>query len=166
MRLQGPALAALLISLLAALLPVTAIADGVLDPKNLSGLVVSLGEAHTNRDPSGVRSGWFADANYSRVFINGGVSYKDLNGPTLGNVYAGTGIAGVLQIQMGYGTEGLVKRIRSDINFTKAYDFFTGTRRNRYNQSLGNRLTLTFAIEEYNKDRRFDNFHAGIGLLY
>lgn len=162
MRFQGPALAALLICLSCFAVPASARG---LDPDTLSGLVLSLGQAHSQHSDSGEGTALFLDANYSRVFINGGVSYKSFS-DKVANAYVGIGLAGVIQLQMGLGTEGPVQRIRSDLNFAKAYDFFTGIRRNRYDQSLGTRLTFTFASETYHKDRRFDNFHAGIGLLY
>lgn len=162
MRFQGPALVALLISLL---LPLPSFA-GALDPKIVSGLVLSAGQVHNRRDDEGVGTGYFLDANYSRVFLNAGTSFKAFDSDKIQNVYVGTGITGVLQLQIGFGTEGVVKRLRHDLNMARAHEFFTGKLRNRYNQSLGTRFTLTFAVEEYSDDERFDNFHAGIGLLY
>lgn len=161
MRLQGPALASLLISLLAS---GNAVAD--FDAKNLSGLVLSAGQAHSREDDSGEGSALFLDANYSRVFTNFGGSFKAFDESKVLNAYAGIGFTGLLQFQFGFGTDGPVRRIRSDFNITRAYDVLTGTRRNRYNQSLGTRLTFTFAQESYAHDKHLDNFHAGIGLLY
>lgn len=162
MRFQGPALVALLTSLL---LPSFA-AAAPLDPKIVPGLVVSAGQVHARRDDLGAGTGYFLDANYSRVFLNGGVSFKDFGDDKIENFYIGTGFAGVLQFQVGYGAEGMVKRLRHDLNLARAYEFFSGKRRNRYNQSLGTRFTLTFALEDYSDDQRFDNVHTGIGLLY
>lgn len=160
MRLQGSAFMALLISLA---FPLTAVA---LDPRDLSGLVISVGQAHTQQDNSGAGTALYVDANYSRVFTNLGTGFKNFDDAKIATVYAGVGLAGVLQLQYGFGTEGAVRRIRSDFNFTKAVDFFTGKKRNRYNQSFGTRLTFSFGEETYEDDERFDNFHAGIGLLY
>lgn len=163
MRFQGPALAALL---LACLLPLPEAEARPLDPASLPGLVISAGQVHSRRDDGDVGTGWFVDANYSRVFINMGTGHKQFGDDKIHNVYAGVGLAGVLQLQVGMGTEGQVQRIRHDFNLARFIEFVGGKKRNRYNQSLGTRFTLTFAAEEYKDDERFDNFHAGVGLLY
>jgi len=163
MRFQGPALVALLISLL---LPASAAVAGPLDPKVVPGLVLSAGQVHTRRDDDGAGTGYFLDANYARVFLNAGASFKSFENDKIQNVYVGTGITGFLQLQIGFGTEGVVKRLRHDFNMARAYEFFSGKPRNRYNQSLGTRFTVTLALEEYSDDERFNNLHAGIGLLY
>jgi hypothetical protein len=59
----------------------------------------------------------------------------------------------ILQLQVGLTSQGgSVTRIRHDLNLSTIYDFLTGYERNRYNTSLGNRLTLTFALEKYRQD--------------
>lgn len=162
MRFQGSALGALFLGL-ATLAP--AAQAVTLDPETLSGLVLSLGQAHSRNDQYGMGNVLFADANYSRVFLNGGVSYKDFADKVV-NAYVGIGITGLIQLQIGMGTEGVVQRIRSDLNPTKFIDVLSGTKSSRYNQSFGTRLTFTFALEDYKDDDRFDNIHTGIGLLY
>lgn len=166
MHTQG-AIAALLLSLMAALLPAAA-AAGPLDPKILPAILYSAGRVDTRESDSGVGSGFFLDANYTRTFINTGVSYKSWGseGGDLANAYVGVGFSKILQLQIGMGTQGVVKRVRNDFNMTSIYDFVTGTKRNRYNTSLGNRLTLTFAMEDYEDEERLNNFHIGLGLLY
>lgn len=161
MRFQGPALGALLLALVCA----TPSAHAEMDPDTLSGLVVGIGQAHSRDDASGYGSKLFADANYIAPFLNGGVSYKDFS-DHVANAYVGVGISGLLQLQVGTGNQGNVKRIRTDINISRMVDFFSGRPRNRYNQSFGTRITFTFAGEEYQDDRRFDNFQAGIGLIF
>ncbi len=165
-RIHGP-IAALLVSLVAALLPLHANA-GPLDPKILPAMLYSAGRVDTRESNSGVGSGFFLDANYTRTFLNGGVSYKSWgsDGGDLGNVYAGVGFSKLIQLQIGMGTQGMVRRVRNDFNLTSISDFITGTKRNRYNTSLGNRLTLTFALENYEDEEKLDNFHIGLGLLY
>lgn len=166
MRFHGPTLAALLTSLFASLLSPVASA-GPMDPKIVPGLVVSVGRVDTRSDDSGVGSGFFLDGNYTRTFVNGGVSYKSWGSDgDLGNAYVGVGFSKLVQLQIGMGTQGMVRRVRNDLNLTSIYDFVTGTKRNRYNTSLGNRLTLTFALENYKDEERLDNFHIGVGLLY
>jgi len=167
MRFQGTTLAALLVSLLATLLSAPATA-GPLDPKILPALLFSAGRVDSRNDDTGVGNGFFLDANYTRTFLNGGVSYKNFGTEDdLANLYVGVGFSKLLQLQAGLSTQGgLVTRVRNDFNLTSIYDFLTGTQRNRYNTSLGNRLTLTFALEEYKEDDRQDNFHIGVGLLY
>jgi hypothetical protein len=167
MRLQGSTLAALLVSLLATLLPAHA-AAGPLDPKIIPAILFSAGRVDSRNDASGVGNGFFLDANYTRTFLNGGVSYKNFGlKDDLANVYVGVGISNILQLQEGLSTQGgLVTRVRHDLNLPALYDFFTGTKRNRYNTSLGTRMTLTFALEHYQNDDRQDNFHIGVGLLY
>ncbi len=165
-RAQGPALAALLISLLSTLLPASASA-GPLDPKILPAMLYSAGRVDTRENNSGLGSGFFLDANYTRTFLNGGVSYKSWGGDgDLANAYVGVGFSKLVQLQIGMGTQGMVKRVRNDFNLTSIYDFVTGTKRNRYNTSLGNRLTLTFALENYSDEEKLNNFHIGLGLLY
>lgn len=162
MRFQGPALGALLLGLAGAT-PSAQALD--LDPEMLSGLVLGAGQAHTRYDNTGFGTALFADANYIHVFLNGGVSHKTFDEPVT-NGYVGIGISGLLQMQVGQGTEGPVKRIRTDINISRMIDFFGGRKRNRYNQSFGTRITFTFAGEEYRDDHRFDNFQAGLGLIF
>lgn len=162
MRFQGPALAALLFSLL---LP-TAASAGPLDPGIIPALLFSAGRVDSRTDVTGKGTGFFLDANYTRTFLNGGVSYKNFGSDDVENVYIGVGLSNLLQIQIGQGTEGQVTRLRHDLNLTRLYDFFSGTHRNRYNMSLGNRITFTVALESYKRDNRFDNLHLGFGLLY
>ncbi len=167
MRLQGSALAALLTLLTASALLPTQAAAAPLDPKILPAILVSAGRVDTRSDDTGVGSGFFLDANYTRTFLNGGGSYKSWGSDgDLVNVYAGVGISKLIQLQIGMGTQGVVRRVRNDFNLTSIYDFVTGTKRNRYNTSLGNRLTLTFALENYADEEKLDNFHIGLGLLY
>lgn len=161
MRFQGPALGALLLALACA----TPSAHAAMDPDMLSGLVLGAGQAHSRDDETGFGTALFADANYIAPFLNGGVSYKDFDN-NVANAYVGVGISGLLQLQVGSGNQGNVKRIRTDINISRMIDFFGDRPRNRYNQSFGTRITFTFAAEEYNDDRRFDNFQAGLGLIF
>lgn len=166
MRFQGPALAALLLSVFATISATVAQA-GPLDPKIVPGLVLSAGRVDTRNDSSGVGNGFFLDGNYTRTFLNTGVSYKSFGSDgDLANAYVGVGFSKLAQLQIGLGTQGVVRRVRTDLNFTSIYDFVTGTKRNRYNTSLGNRLTMTFALENYSDEERLDNFHIGLGLLY
>ncbi|MES2917560.1 MAG: hypothetical protein V4729_02965 [Pseudomonadota bacterium] len=161
MRFQGPALGALLLALACA----TPSAHAAMDPDMLSGLVLGAGQAHSRDDETGFGTALFADANYIAPFLNGGVSYKDFD-DNVANAYVGVGISGLLQLQVGSGNQGNVKRVRTDINISRMIDFFGDRPRNRYNQSFGTRITFTFAAEEYNDDRRFDNFQAGLGLIF
>lgn len=163
MRFQGPALAALLISLL---LPAPVATAAPLDPKIVPKLLLSAGRVDSRRDDSGKGTGYFLDANYTRTFLNLGVAHKDFDGETVDTVFVGVGLSNLAQLQIGAGTEGVVTRVRHDFNLTAINDFFTGTKRNRYNMSLGNRITFTFAAENYKDDERFDNVHIGFGLLY
>lgn len=163
MRFQGPALAALLLSLL---LPVPAANAAPLDPSLVPRLLLSAGRVDSRRDDTGVGTGYFLDANYTRSFLNLGVVHKDFDGETVDTAFAGVGFSNLLQLQAGMSTEGTVYRIRHDLNLTYLSDFFTGTKRNRYNISLGNRITWTVAMENYEDDERFDNFSIGFGLLY
>ncbi|HCT42085.1 MAG TPA: hypothetical protein DF427_13235 [Moraxellaceae bacterium] len=163
MRFQGPALAALLLSLL---LPVPAAYAAPLDPSLVPRLLLSAGRVDSRRDDTGVGTGYFLDANYTRSFLNLGVVHKDFDGETVDTAFAGVGFSNLLQLQAGMSTEGTVYRIRHDLNLTYLSDFFTGTKRNRYNISLGNRITWTVAMENYEDDERFDNFSIGFGLLY
>lgn len=163
MRFQGPAFAALLISLL---LPAPAATAAPLDPKIVPKLLLSAGRVDSRRDDTGKGTGYFLDANYTRTFLNLGGAHKDFDGETVDSVFVGVGLSNLAQLQVGAGTEGVVTRIRHDFNLTAINDFFTGTKRNRYNMSLGNRITFTVAAEDYKDDERFNNVHIGFGLLY
>ncbi|MFZ5560035.1 MAG: hypothetical protein ACOY41_00660 [Pseudomonadota bacterium] len=163
MRFQGLALAALLVTLSSFATTAAAID---LDPDMLSGTVISLGQAHSRDDKDGQGTAFVADVNYIHVFLNGGVSYKDFDEDKVTNAYVGVGLSGLVQLQYGEGSDGALTRIRSDLNISRMVDFFAGRKRNRYNQSIGTRLTFTFAGEEYKDDKRFDNLQAGIGLIY
>lgn len=162
MRFQGPALGALLLGVALAT-PSAHALD--LDPEMLSGLVVGAGQAHSRYDDKGFGTELFVDVNYIHVFLNGGVSHKAFD-QAVTNGYVGVGLSGLVQLQYGQGNEGQVTRIRTDINISRMIDFFSGRKRNRYNQSFGNRITFTFAGEEYKDDSRFDNFQAGLGLIF
>lgn len=163
MRFQGPALAALLISLL---LPAPVATAAPLDPSIVPKLLLSAGRVDSRRDDTGKGTGYFLDAGYTRTFLNMGIAHKDFSGETIDNVYLGVGFSNLAQLQIGIGTEDVVTRVRHDFNLTALSDFFTGTKRNRYNMSLGNRITFTVAAENYKADNRFDNVHIGFGLLY
>lgn len=163
MRFQGTALAALLISLL---IPAPAAIAAPLDPQLVPKLLISAGRVDSRRDVTGKGTGYFLDAGYTRSFLNMGIAHKDFSGETVDTVYVGAGLSNIIQLQIGIGTEDVVTRVRHDFNLTSISDFFTGTKRNRYNMSLGNRITFTVAAENYRADDRFDNFHIGFGLLY
>lgn len=162
MRFQGPALGAL-ICLSSVFAPPASALD--LNPDTLSGLVFTVGQAHSRYDDTGFGTAPFFDVNYIDVFLNGGISYKHWD-EDVTNAYVGIGLSGLVQLQIGDGNEGVVKRIRTDINISRMIDFFGGRKRNRYNQEFGTRITFTFAGEEYQDDRRFDNFQAGLGLIF
>jgi hypothetical protein len=163
MRFHAPALAGLLLAV-SALAP-AAHAQG-LNRDVLSGTVFGIGQAHSRHDDTGEGTGIFADVNHIHVFLNGGISYKHFDEEDVANAYVGVGLAGLVQLQVGEGTEGMVKRVRTDINLARMVDFFSGRKQNQYNQTLGTRLTFTFAGEEYSDDERFDNFQAGVGLIF
>ena len=163
MRFQGPALAALLLSLL---LPVPAAFAAPLDPSLVPRLMLSAGRVDSRRDETGVGTGYFLDANYTRSFLNLGVAHKEFDSGSVDTAFVGIGFSNLLQLQAGMSTEGPVYRIRHDLNLTYLSDLFTGTKRNRYNISLGNRISWTVAMENYEDDERFDNFSLGFGLMY
>lgn len=162
MRFRGTAIAALLLCL-PAVSPL-ARAEGI-NPDVLTGTVVSIGQAHSRQKSSSEGTSTFLDVNYIHVFLNGGVSYKHYD-DHVANAYVGVGLSGLVQLQYGQGTEGGVTRIRTDINVTRMIDFFSNRQKNRYNQSFGSRLTFSFAGEEYHDEPRFDNFQAGVGLIF
>lgn len=161
MRFKGKALAALLLCL-PPLLPAAAHAEGV-NSDVLKGLVLGIGQAHSQQDSEGTTT--VLDANYIHVFLNGGVSYKHWD-DHVATAFFGVGMSGLVQLQYGEGTEGRVKRIRTDINISRMIDFFANRKHNRYNQSFGSRLTFSFAGEEYMDEPRFDNFSASVGLIF
>ncbi|ERP90291.1 hypothetical protein Q670_01545 [Alcanivorax sp. P2S70] len=171
-------------SLLVALLvlPLTAIAEDRYSGVTLiRGTVFSVGRV----DPTEkIDTGFFVDANYSSVAINGGVATKkfgdsplrsekvdefsEADGERVNNVYLGTGFGRIAQIQYGHGNHDGLIRFRSDFNYRSIVDFFTGKRTPKDRLTLGDRLTFTIAIEQYLEDEEeiFDNATWGIGLLF
>ncbi|MFZ5724518.1 MAG: hypothetical protein ACOY33_12770 [Pseudomonadota bacterium] len=164
------ALYAFLATLLCGLPAASLAADRYDGVKLTRGTVFSVGRA----DPRGqsgapdLDSGVFVDANYSSVFVNGGLGAKDFSGARVVNAYLGFGWDRILQIQVGYGDRGPVGRVRSDINIRTIYSFITQTRQPRREKTLGDRITFTYAIERYSdeENEEFDNGTIGIGLLF
>jgi hypothetical protein len=72
MRLQGLALVALLLAGLFA----TPVHADTLDPSIIPGIDFSAGRSDTRRNDTGLGSGYFLDANYTRTFVNGGTDYQ------------------------------------------------------------------------------------------
>lgn len=163
MRFRGKALAAVLLCL-PILTPATARAEGV-NSDVLTGLVLGVGQAHSRQSKSSEGTATMLDVNYIHVFLNGGASYKHWD-DHVATAYVGVGMSGLVQLQYGEGTEGRVKRIRTDINIARMIDFFSNRKHNRYNQSFGSRLTFSFAGEEYMDEERFDNLSAAVGLIF
>lgn len=146
----------------------------------LRGTVISMGRV----DPTeSIGTGFFVDANYSSVALNGGIatkrfgespfrsSSKKEDEPAFGvqvtNVYAGVGFSRVLQLQGGYGTEGQLIRLRSDFNFRAIADFVTQTSTPKRRLTLADRLTFTISVERYRGDEEiFNNSTWGVGLLF
>lgn len=142
------------------------------------GFVVSAGRV----DPTeNIGTGYYLDVNYTSVAVNAGINTKkvgafggendvfpDAQDTQITNVYAGIGFSRVIQLQYGYGTEGGVYRVRSDINARAIIDFLTDTRTPKSHLTLGDRLTFSFTVERYLDDDKdvFDNATWGIGLLF
>lgn len=148
----------------------------------IRGTVVSVGRV----DPTeNIDTGFFVDANYTSVALNGGLSHKrfgespvrpsqrskaesDANEESVTNAFAGIGFGRIVQIQYGYGNHGGVLRFRSDFNFRSVLDFLTQQRTPKDRMTLGDRITFTVAAEKYqdSKEEIFDNATWGVGLLF
>ena len=134
------------------------------------GTVYSIGRA----DPRGLAgapkldSGLFVDANYSSVFINGGLGAKDFNGHRVVNAYGGIGLGRIFQLQVGIGDRGPLGRIRTDLNLREVYGFVTQQRQSSRERTLADRVTFTYTAERYSdkENDEFDNGTIGIGVLY
>lgn len=145
------------------------------------GTVVSAGRV----DPSeNVGNSYFFDINYSSVALNGGVSSKKfgkaparvnipgraehrVSDEWVHNAYVGIGFSRLIQLQLGYGTEGRVFRVRSDFNYRAIVDFLTQTNTPKHRLTVADRLTFTLAAERYEgKYDAFNNVTWGIGLLF
>lgn len=147
----------------------------------LRGWVVSAGRVDPTED---IGTGFFVDANVSSVAVNGGIVTKRFgespvrpsndgddhpaDNEQVTNAYAGIGFSRILMLQYGYGTEGAVMRLRSDVNVRAIMDFVRGRTTPKHRLTLGDRLTFTFAIEDYQDSDKaiFDNATWGIGLLF
>lgn len=164
------------------LLGSTAQAEGLYSGVDLiRGTVVSVGRVDPTED---IDTGFFVDANYSSVALNGGVATKkfgdsplrpdsrddfsEADGERVNNVYAGIGFSRIVQIQYGYGNHGDVIRFRSDFNFRSVMDFLSGTHTPKERLTIGDRITFTISAEQYQDDEEeiFDNATWGIGLLF
>ena len=148
----------------------------------IRGTVASVGRV----DPSlsGVDTGFFADVNYSSVALNAGINTKKLGDSPyrdtepaseeaaaaqrrVNNAYVGVGFGRIAQLQFGYGNQGQVTRLRSDINFRSIVDFITQETTPKYRLTLADRITFSYTIERYTGDEDiFDNFTWGVGLLF
>jgi len=134
------------------------------------GTVFSMGRA----DPRGqsgqpmLETGVLVDANFSSVFLNGGIGAKNFDGHNVVNLYAGFGFSRILQIQAGYGDRGPLGRIRTDLNLREAYSFFTSTRQHPRERTLADRITFTYTVERYSEaeNGEFDNGTIGLGVLF
>jgi hypothetical protein len=148
----------------------------------LRGFVLSGYRVDPHED---VDTGFGVDLNYTSVALNGGVATKkfgdspirpsERNDPDdvaaeerVNNAYFGVGFSRVLQFQYGYGNHGSVVRLRSDFNYRAISDFFSNRRTPKRQLTLADRITFTFAVENYNdtEEEAFDNFTWGIGLLF
>lgn len=139
------------------------------------GVVLSAGRVDPNKD---VGTGWFLDANYTSVGLNGGIATKrfgDAPGVSraahkeqVTNAYFGVGFSRLIQFQYGYGTEGDLLRLRSDFNFRAVIDFLSNTKTPKHRYTLADRLTFTVSAERYNdSDKKyFHNATWGVGLLF
>ncbi len=135
------------------------------------GTVFSVGRADPHRDATitnNLDTGYYVDANYSSVMVNGGFGAKDFDGDNVGNAYVGVGLGRLLQLQLGYGTEGALGRVRTDLNIRSLMSFLTQERQNPREKTLADRITFSYSLERYaeTKSERFDNATIGIGLLY
>lgn len=136
----------------------------------IRGTVYSVGRADPRGDAGAqnLDTGIFMDANYSSVFLNGGVGAKDFNGSRVINAYAGFGIGRILQIQAGFGDRGPLGRVRTDLNLRSVYSFVTQTKQPKRERTLADRVTFTYSVERYNdkENEEFDNGTIGIGVLF
>lgn len=140
------------------------------------GTVYSIGRADPTGSPPKVggiaptpfESGILLDANYSSVFLNGGVGTKDFNGHRVANIYAGFGVGRILQLQAGIGDRGPLGRIRTDLNLREAFNFVTQSRQARRERTLADRVTFTYSVERYSDDNNgeFNNGTIGVGVLF
>lgn len=136
----------------------------------IRGTVYSVGRADPRGDMASntLDSGIFIDANYSSVFLNGGLGAKDFNGSRVVNVYGGIGLGRIFQMQLGFGDRGPLGRIRTDLNLREVYSFVTQTRQPAREKTLADRVTFTYTAERYtDKDNdEFRNGTIGIGVLF
>lgn len=135
--------------------------------KMIRGTVYSIGRADP-RGAAGAESGIFIDANYSSVFLNGGLGAKDFDGEQVYNAYAGIGFGRLIQLQAGIGNRGPLGRIRTDINLRSIYNFFTQTTQPARERTLADRVTFTYTAERYSDEaeKAFNNGTIGIGVLF
>lgn len=135
----------------------------------MRGTVYSIGRADARGDTANtLGSGTFIDANYSSVFLNGGIGAKDFSGVDVANIYAGFGFGRIVQLQAGYGTRGTLGRVRTDLNLREVYSFVTRTKQSMREKTLADRVTFTYTAERYSdkEDEEFSNGTIGIGVLF
>lgn len=137
----------------------------------IRGTVLSAGRADPRGDSMAtddLDTGYYLDANYSSVLINGGLGIKDFSGESVGNAYVGVGLGRLIQMQLGYGAEGSLGRVRSDLNIRSLFSLVTQKRQDPREKTLADRITFSYSLERYNdkESEHFDNATIGIGLLY
>lgn len=132
-----------------------------------SSILVSAGAFMPFKGDSDLDAGLYGDGNYVRTHFNFGSSLKVLDGldPVL-NAFVGTGYNKAAQVQAGFGTQGLVARIRSDVNLSTVTDAITFKKRTPYNRHVGGRFAMSFAAEFYKDEDDLNNVSLGIGMLY
>lgn len=170
MNFRTGLIAALAAALALVAVPHAAAEDRYEGVKLIRGTVYSVGRADPRGDniAADLDTGVFVDANYSSVFLNGGLGAKDFQGVRVVNAYAGIGFGRIIQLQVGYGDRGSLGRIRTDWNFRSIYSFLTQSKQPRREKTLADRVTFTYAVERYNESdsEEFDNGTIGVGVLY
>lgn len=113
------------------------------DYKRLMGITAGIGSIETEESEQGA-SAYF---NMFMFWFNFSVEYQSFDSYSNTNTYTGVGMGRYFQLQYGYGDEGYLMRIRSEIEVV-------------------GRMTVFVARERYRENPQFDNYSAGIGYRF
>ena len=123
------------------------------------GAVASAGGYHAQRG-----DGHYVNANLILMEWNGGIEVDELGGGYSANVFAGLGVLGTVQGQIGIGTRGPVLKLRSDILLSQVLQ--STLRLPSPHDPWWNRVGVSFAYVYYPESAGRSGIQLGLGYQF
>ncbi len=111
--------------------------------EHLMGMTTGVGYVRTENDQQGNS----IYANFTMFWFNFSLEYQHFDDRSTINTYTGLGLGRYLQVQYGYGDEGYIVRMRSELEVV-------------------NQFTVFIAKERYPENPAFDSYSFGIGYNF